>query len=148
MDEKLSTFGWIEHILLSLIFIVSGNIIVYFYNYFDKTNNSIFIIFYVLEIILGLIYTVLFYYHVGIFINNKQNNFTLKKITIEIIYVIGIILSGLTIGIIQILAYKSFSFLIVFLIYLLFYSFYLTELVAHYKKRLNSYRFLQLESVI
>lgn len=92
-----------------------------------------FSIFYSLEIILGLIYAVLFYYHVGIFVNNKQNNFTLKKITIEIIYVIGIILSGLTIGVIQILVYKSFSFLIVFLIYLLFYSFYLTELVVYYK---------------
>lgn len=84
MDKKLSTIGWIEHILLSLIFVISGNIIVYFYNYFDKINNSMFTLFYVLEIILGLIYAVLFYYHVGIFVNNKQNNFTLKKLQLKL----------------------------------------------------------------
>lgn len=52
MNEKLSTFDWIKHILLNLIFVISGNIIVYFYHYFDKVNNNnMFTIFYSLEII-------------------------------------------------------------------------------------------------
>lgn len=149
MDKKLSTFGWIIHILLSLIFVVSSNMIVYFYHYFEKTNNNMFTIFYILELILGLIYISLFFYHFGIFIDNtKEINFTFKKTAIEIIYVIGIMLSGLTIGIIQIITYQSWGFLIIFSIYLLFYSCYLNELIICFKKHLNHYRFIQFRRTI
>lgn len=103
MNEKLSTFDWIKHILLNLIFVISGNIIVYFYHYFDKVNNNnMFTIFYSLEIIYGLTLVVLFFYHFGIFLNSNQDNFTFKRTLIEMIYVIGLIVTGLTIGIIQI----------------------------------------------
>lgn len=148
MNEKLSTFDWIKHILLNLIFVISGNIIVYFYHYFDKlNNNNMFTIFYILEVIYGLIFVVLFFYHFGIFLNSNQDNFTFKRTLIEMIYVIGLIVTGLTIGITQIVINKSLGFLIIFSIYLLFYGVYLADLINHSKKLLNRYRSINLKGI-
>lgn len=106
-----------------------------------------FTIFYILEIIYGLILAVLFFYHFGIFLNSSQDNFTFKRTLIEMIYVIGLIMTGLTIGITQIVINKSVGFLIVFSIYLLFYSIYLTNLIEHCKELLNRYQSINLKGI-
>lgn len=148
MNEKLSTFDWIKHILLNLIFVISGNVIVYFYHYFDKTHSNLFTIFYALELIYGTILVSLFFYHFGIYLNDTYHQFTLKRTVTEMIYVIGIMLAGFSIGIMQIVIYQSVGFLIVFSIYLLFYGIYLNDLLGHRKEILNRYQFIHLKGTI
>lgn len=147
MNEKLLLSSRIKHIFLSLISVAISNVIVYFYHYFDKTNSNLFTIFYILEIILGLIFTVLFFYQVGIFLNKQHYQFTLKRTTTEMIYVIGIMLAGFSIGIMQIIIHQSIGFLIAFSIYLLFYGIYLTDLINHHKEILNRYQFINLKGI-
>lgn len=63
------------------------------------------------------------------------------------IYVIGLIVTGLTIGIIQIVINKSLGFLIAYSIYLIYYFTYLGCLLEHRKEILNSYQSINLKGI-